>query len=138
MEMSGPEGGWGNFYNKERSGCESTPWMIKLVKCRSARWEEYSTQTSSVRNAEIFMTGYRWRVLFDGQDVNRNITKQQVIDMKDIVREYTETTELDQHNVSGNKFSASIKAGILTNLQRFQEFILSLVNLFMFTRLIIR
>ena len=70
--------------------------------------------------------------------MNRNITKQQVIDMKDIVREYTETTELDQHNVSGNKFSASIKAGILTNLQRFQEFILSLVNLFMFTRLIIR
>jgi hypothetical protein len=31
------EGGWGNFYNKELSGCESTPCMIKVIKSRSAR-----------------------------------------------------------------------------------------------------
>lgn len=53
--MSGPkkeeaEGGWGKFYNKEISGCESTPYLIKGMRSRSARWEEFWFHTSNVRN----------------------------------------------------------------------------------------
>jgi len=59
------------------------------------------------------MTGYGGIFFFDGQDLNRNITKQQVIDMKDVVWEYVETT---QHNFGRNELSVSIKADILTNL----------------------
>lgn len=69
-------GVWCQFFNKELSGCDSTPCMTKVLKSRSARWEEYSTQTSSVRNAEILMIGYRGRFFFHGQDVKRNSTKR--------------------------------------------------------------
>jgi hypothetical protein len=64
----------------------------------------------------MFMVGYHGKFFFDSQEVNRNVTKQGVIDMKDVVWEYIETTQLAQHNVGGNKFSVYIKAGILTNL----------------------
>lgn len=103
--MSGPKeekakSRWGNFYNKEHSGCKSTPCMIKVLKSRSARWEEYLTQISIVRNADIYMNGYRGRFSFDGQHVSRNITEKQVIDMKDIVWVYIEMTQLAQHNLA--------------------------------------
>ena len=96
--------------------------MIIVLKSRRTRREEYSTQTSSIRNAEIFMIGYRGRFFFDSQDVNRNITIQQVIDMKNVVWEYIGRTQLAQHNVGGNEFSVSIKAGILTNYRVFRNF----------------
>jgi len=62
------------------------------------------------------MVGNRGTFFFDGQDVNRNMTIQQVIIMKDVVWKYIETTQLAQHNVGGNEFSVSTKAVILTNL----------------------
>jgi hypothetical protein len=52
---------------------------------------------------------------------------EQVIDMKDILWEHIETTQLAQHNVGGNEFSVFIKTGILTDSWRFQEFLLNLV-----------
>jgi hypothetical protein len=84
------------------------------------------------------MIEYRGRFFFDGQDVNRNITEQLIIDMKAVVWQYRETTQLALYNVGGNEFSVSIKAGKLTNLWRFQKFHLSLVIVAVFTRLIIR
>jgi hypothetical protein len=83
------------------------------------------------------MIEYSGIYFFDGQDVNRNLTKQQVIDMKYVVREHIETTHLTQHNVGGTEFSVSIKAGLLANLYRFQEFLLRLIYLVVFSRLII-
>jgi hypothetical protein len=78
-------GRWGNLYDKELSDCESTPCMITVLKSRSARREEYSTQISSVRNADIFMIGYHGRFFFGGQHVSRNIAEQQIIDMRDVL-----------------------------------------------------
>jgi len=41
---------------------------------------------------------------------------EQVINMKGVVWEYMETTQLVQHNVGCKEFSVSIKAGIPTNI----------------------
>jgi len=58
--------------------------------------------------------------------------------VEDVVWEHLETTQLAVSNVGGNEFSVSIKSGIMTNLQRIQEFLLKLVIIVVFTRLIIR
>lgn len=60
------------------------------------------------------------------------------MDVEDVVWEHLETTQLAESNVGGNEFSVSIKSGIMTNLQRIQEFLLKLVIIVVFTRLIIR
>jgi hypothetical protein len=62
------------------------------------------------------VTGYRGRLFFDGQEVNRNIAKQQFTALKDVLWEYIETTQLSQHNFGRNEFWVSIKADTLTNL----------------------